>query len=88
LKRSYGVFLYVLYARKRPYGHINLQNDVQKAVIDGERLSAKDFEIQDEKLLLLFQRCLNTNASSRPTFDEIVRIVNDLYTSDINVNST
>ncbi len=74
---SFGVFLWELVARADPYEDRNTIEVACPAIHKGLRLDIPSNAPSD--LADLMKRCFATNPSSRPSFDEMVKVLKNYY---------
>ncbi|KAL6054770.1 putative serine/threonine-protein kinase/receptor [Balamuthia mandrillaris] len=80
---SFGIIMWELLARQEPYpGTTSLIKLVTQVVNEGLRPDVNQVQMQNEEDRLVYidlmQRCWLEDAASRPTFDEILDVLNQL----------
>eukprot|EP01121_Diplochlamys_sp_Union-15-3_P015483 TRINITY_DN5128_c0_g1_i1.p1 TRINITY_DN5128_c0_g1~~TRINITY_DN5128_c0_g1_i1.p1 ORF type:complete len:250 (+),score=35.57 TRINITY_DN5128_c0_g1_i1:365-1114(+) len=77
---SFGIVIYCLITKKRPYPDIKLPDSVREAILNGTRLTIDPLSYPEfTSLLPLFHSCTTEDPSLRPTFEELCSLLSEMY---------
>ena len=81
---SYGIVMYEVLSRKKPFQELTDESHIIAAVLDGRRPSPIPSDIPP-KLVELMEQCWQHDTARRPNFQTIVRTLRHLLPSPVHV---
>lgn len=79
---SYGMILYWIFTKKRPYNNLRRRQDVEKAIREGNNPQIPNDITIHKDFLKLMEICWRGDPERRPTFAEIVEMFDNGLTLD------
>jgi len=81
---SFGLFLYSILARKRPYDKID-QSQVREKILSGERIDLDQDTETLQNFKEIIQQCLQENPKHRTSVMDMIEILKDFEIQDDNL---